>query len=341
MYFEEIHAPPCAPRKMAEESEVIMKKYLSAALALVLAVSFASCDPTQGEQSEITNENSSVSETVSTVSEVSEPDADKERIAELEAELAKKTARIEELQAEINKAREDYGKLADELNTALEEKTAVEKQLSDLKSSAANAVKSRGIYNSNYRASFQWHYSNGKTWFTLSYIGEEPVIITEDQPLSITYLALSPNIKQVVYNDYEWEAYSNVYLCDIEKKTTRKLDLSELPPQRTVTTMEWLDDRYFMFVIQFDQGTIAVGGDLYVYDTQTDKYQPIVVNSNGAFQTHGVESYEKLFVVKSSLYDDEDYFTTEKYHTLTADEIYDLIKNNKTVDLSKTKALND
>lgn len=324
-----------------------MKKYLLSVVSFALVLSLAACDSAFNEQSEASNEDSSASEIVYASLEASERDADKERIAELEAELAEKAEDLENFQNQLKALRDDYDERSEylnyilgQLNEAEEKVLSLEKQVNDLKSSAANVVKSRGIYNSNYRASFQWHYSNGKTWFTLSYIGEEPVRITEDQPLSITYLALSPNIKQVVYNDYEWEAYSNVYLCDIEKKTTRMLDLSELPPQRTVTTMEWLDDRYFMFVIQFDQGTIVVGGDVYVYDTETDKYQPLIVNSDPKFQTHGIESYEKLFVVKSSLYEETYNFTTEKYHTLTADEIYSMINSNKTIDLSLIKPVN-
>lgn len=321
-----------------------MKKYLSAAIAFVLALSLAACDSAFNEQSEASSEDSSASEIVYASLEASEREADKERIAELEAELAEKSEDLENFQNQLKALREDYDERSEylsyiigQLNEAEEKVLSLEKQLSDLKSS----VKTRGIYNSNYRVSLEWHYYEHKTWLTLNYLGEQPIRITEDQPFSITYIALSPNIKQVVYSDFEWEATTTVYLRNIESKTTRTLDLSGLPANRTAAGLQWLDDRYFMFVVQFDAGTIVVGGDVYVYDTETDKYQPLIVNSLNPFQTYGIESYEKLFVIKSYLYEETYNFTTEKYHTLTADEIYSMINSNKTIDLSLIKPINE
>ena len=140
-------------------------------------------------------------------------------------------------------------------------------------------------------------------------------------------------------NNFEWESKANVWLYDVEKRKTRELPITNIPAHTTVANMEWLDDRYFLFIVQFDSGTIVRGGDVYVYDTKTDQYKAIVINNDNKFQTSDFDVYNQDFVIiHSYLYDDQYYYTEDKYHLLTHDEIYDLIKNNKTIDLSSLKA---
>ncbi len=323
------------------ELEYIMKKYLLAVMALLIAMNVASCGDAEDESKE-----ASLPEAVSTVS----TENDKEKIAGLEAELAEKAAKIAELESKISSNDAMLSDKLDEIEGLYSQINALTDRIQELENKLKNATSfgsgtvaySSGKYYTNHQLVLTHYRRGSEEQLELKALltGESCEILTTEGR-GVSYYELSPKATKVVYDDFEYEASTTVYLYDVESKATKTLDLSALPENRTAAGLQWLDDRYFMFVVQLDHGTIVRGGDVYVYDTQTDKYQPLIVNSSSPFQTFAIDSYEKLFVIKSFLYDDTMNFTTEKYHTMTADEIYALIEGNKTVDLSLIKPLND
>lgn len=152
----------------------------------------------------------------------------------------------------------------------------------------------------------------------------------------ITYYQISPDGTKVIADDFEYEFNATICIYDVAKRETTKLTDLKLPENMTPAYLQWLDNRYFMFVVQFDHGTVVRGGDVYIYDTQTQKYQPLIKNSSRLFQTYSFDVYgDSYVVVNSLLYEKTMNFTEPKYNILTVKEIYDHIKSGKTIDLSK------
>lgn len=155
---------------------------------------------------------------------------------------------------------------------------------------------------------------------------------------TVNYLCASPDKTRVIWNDFEFEVIAVVRMYDVAKDTVSVVEMKNFPKQRTVAAMQWLDNRYFLFVMQLDSGTIVRGGDVYVYDTENGSYQQLVANSDPRMQTEGFTVYPDNGVLFSSqLYEETYNFTEVKKHYFTMEEIYDLIKSGKTVDLYTRK----
>ncbi len=136
----------------------------------------------------------------------------------------------------------------------------------------------------------------------------------------------SGNARRVILNNHTWEEPSDVYLYEAATGEKRKLDMSRLPRNELVTEMKWLDGRYFLFVSQFDHGTIAIGGDVWVYDTETDEYFRIIAREDGYMQISYITVYDGMVLFHVPYYIDDAYSDTEMhYYTLSAKEIYELI----------------
>lgn len=155
---------------------------------------------------------------------------------------------------------------------------------------------------------------------------------------AVRYLCASPDKTRVIWNDFDFEVIAVVRMYDVAKDTVSVVEMKNFPKQRTVAAMQWLDNRYFLFVMQLDSGTIVRGGDVYIYDTENGSYQQLVANSSWLMQTEGFTVYPEVGVLFSSqLYEETYNFTEVKKHYFTMEEIYDLIKSGKTVDLYTAK----
>lgn len=140
------------------------------------------------------------------------------------------------------------------------------------------------------------------------------------------YLSNSGDSRRVILNNYTWEEPSDVYLYEAATGEKRKLDMSRLPRNELVTEMKWIDERYFLFVSQFDHGTVAIGGDVWVYDTETDEYFRIIARDDGYMQISYITVYDGMVLFHVPYYIDEAYSDTEMhYFTLSRKEIYQLI----------------
>jgi len=134
------------------------------------------------------------------------------------------------------------------------------------------------------------------------------------------------NARRVILNNHTWEEPSDVYLYEAATGEKRQLDMSGLPRNELVTTMRWLDGRYFLFVSQFDHGTVAIGGDVWVYDTETDEYFRIIAREDGYMQIADMTVYDGMVLFHVPYYIDDAYSDTEMhYYTLSTKEIYELI----------------
>ena len=146
------------------------------------------------------------------------------------------------------------------------------------------------------------------------------------------YVTGSGDARRVILNNYTWEEPSDVYLYEAATGEKRQLDMSGLPRNELVTEMKWLDERYFLFVSQFDHGTIAIGGDVWVYDTETDEYFRIIAREDGYMQISYITVYDGMVLFHVPYYIDDAYSDTEMhYYTLSTKEIYELIETRNEI----------
>lgn len=146
------------------------------------------------------------------------------------------------------------------------------------------------------------------------------------------YFDLYPDSIRVILNNHAWEEPSDVYLYEAATGEKRQLDMSGLPRNELVTAMRWLDGRYFLFVSQFDHGTIAIGGDVWVYDTETDAYFRIIAREDGYMQIADMTVYDGMVLFHVPYYIDDAYSDTEMhYYTLSTKEIYELIETRNEI----------
>ncbi|HBL84286.1 MAG: hypothetical protein A2Y17_07475 [Clostridiales bacterium GWF2_38_85] len=151
----------------------------------------------------------------------------------------------------------------------------------------------------------------------------------------ISTIKISPDRSKVILNNFEFEVNAQVFLYDVDNKKTKELLMPNLPQYYTPSRMSWLDNRYFLFVVQYDAGTIVRGGDVYIYDTQTDNYRKIIGRDHYLFQICDIDVYKDDFCVFTSILYEE---TLNEYETffniLTFDEIYELINKGTTINFS-------
>lgn len=162
--------------------------------------------------------------------------------------------------------------------------------------------------------------------------------IHEDWNISV--IKPSPDRSKVIFNDFDFEVTAKVYLYDVEKKQKKELSMSELPNLRTAAFMEWLDDRYFLFVVQLNQGTVVRGGELYVYDTETDKYRKIIQGENEYMQISSFDVYGDSFILTTCEVYDEEWFASKKqYYIVRMDEIKNAIDKEQVITLKSKNAV--
>lgn len=147
----------------------------------------------------------------------------------------------------------------------------------------------------------------------------------------------SPDGSMVIYNDFEWEVSSKVYLYDAASRTSKELSMKSLPENHTASYMDWFDSRYFMLVSQFDHGTVAVGGDVFIYDTKTDECRKLIGRADDRIQIVSFERNGDSIVLKVAKYD-ESYANAEYYfYNVSVSEINGLISNGGSIDIDITE----
>ncbi len=150
--------------------------------------------------------------------------------------------------------------------------------------------------------------------------------IHRDSYLQEGFFAISPDGNRVLFNTYAWEAVADVYLYDVSAGEKHQLDLSGLHEEDTVAFMEWLDDRYFLFVSQYAQGTIVRGGDLYVYDTAADTYSLLVDRADDHLQIRSFFCEKDTLILDTPLYDESWNETVNRTYEFPLETVYDWIE---------------
>ncbi len=121
--------------------------------------------------------------------------------------------------------------------------------------------------------------------------GKELIIVRDDEKniLSQDFPSkpvISPDKKRLSFiAPREWEKIGKVYMYCIEKDDIDVIiDQDNIPPQFTPKKISWLDNEGLLVIIGYAYGTVSVGGDLYIYDVdsnsldialKTEKYREI------------------------------------------------------------------
>lgn len=341
-----------------------MKKYLSKAFAATSTALLLTCLSACGGTSEAdTSRIAALEQSLSVLkSEKSELAKERDRYSGLYQDLEKQLAALSETESELSKCKDDLTRITDlneksnvriqELEDRIEslesrkkELTSLladtQKKLSDAQKELADAKTDRVISKktsaeSKITLTLYWEGAGSK--LVASYPdGRETTAFSSGRMLYC--YNFSPDGKKVIMSDFELEGIATIRLYDTEKRETSELTLPGLPADKSPSYIDWIDGRYLLTVVQLDIGTVSMGGDLYVYDTETSSCRVVVKNSN-RFQTVSFDQYDGVLMVNSVQYDETMNFTEPKHHILKTSEIMELWESGKTVDLSTVTPLN-
>lgn len=138
---------------------------------------------------------------------------------------------------------------------------------------------------------------------------------------------ISPNQKYAIYiAPLEWEVSGNLYLYDLHKgknKVCIKPDENDNIPKYAT----WLNEHLIIVIIGHGHGTVAVGGNVYLYDIETEsKIQ--ITNYPSKIQITKVELENDLIIFKGIEYIDDTLNDFQTYEaTISREEILFEIEN--------------
>lgn len=163
-----------------------------------------------------------------------------------------------------------------------------------------------------------------------------PMIIEKDDKLKSIYLSstslpsTSPDNKSIAYiTPFEWEAIGELYIYDMEHGWSREaIKREDIGNQNSIKAAKWLDDRYILTIIGFGYGTVSVGGDLYLYDTENKKLELIIDADSleqalpeGRIEIMDFDIVEDKITMKIAKHDEEFMKYTVEVKTIGKDQI--------------------
>ena len=307
-----------------------MKRMLSlTAILLCALLAFGACTDTP-ELSDVPSE--------PTASESSEQPFELELAIEREAnaslreEVRRKERVLQNAQVENTSLSNRISVLERELSAALEESERLAAQLTALQSSTKKRMRPLG------NGAVLVYADNGQLYGGL--LADEMKVVYEDGAeveigSGLSSVEVSPDGTRLLYNqDFAWESVGTLWLYDFEAREKRQFSLDGLPTGSTPAYADWLDDRYVLYIEQYASGTITVGGELCVYDTETAKSARLTDTVKERFQICSFTVYGQDCIVFRAEQYDEGYGETESsYPVLTVAKLYDVIRSGGTVDL--------
>ena len=171
--------------------------------------------------------------------------------------------------------------------------------------------------------------------------GFERVTVHRDNYF-LSGMAISPNGKKLVFTDFEMEGgLATIYMYDIDTGEKRGFSLEEeLPRDHDAFSFCWLDDRYLLMAEKLDHGSIARGGDIYVYDTETEQCKVLIETSQYELQLQYFNVLnDELILIKGVLYEETHNFTEDVFFTVKTDRLYELIESGGSMTISPDDAI--
>ncbi|MGI6669648.1 MAG: DUF4652 domain-containing protein [Acetivibrionales bacterium] len=254
-------------------------------------------------------ENLSIGDSSETVAEtVTETETEKEKEAETEKE--KGTGTIAETKTET---KTETG--TDNTNTGSIPTPGKEKELE--KSNDEHAVISTPDAGESGQVFYE---AEPEALLKLVRKSGEEIIICDNMP---SPPSISPDGKMIAYlSPYEWEVLSDVFIYHLDKNRNENVLNGEklaanknirehFTPKKAV----WLDNRHLLVIIQYAYGTVAQGGDLFVYDTMEDNLRLLI-------KTDQDEQVTDMRVEDGTLYLDVIYFMDESMREYQEMELF-------------------
>ncbi|MFP8783152.1 DUF4652 domain-containing protein [Planococcus plakortidis] len=118
----------------------------------------------------------------------------------------------------------------------------------------------------------------------------------------------SPNGKQVIFiSPLEWETIGKIYRYDLD--THKKSILVEFNDEKLVPKdVVWLDEGNLAVILGMAFGTISIGGDIYTYNIETEKFKRVTeVEHHVQYTSLEVDASSDVLIAKGIEYTDENF----------------------------------
>lgn len=116
---------------------------------------------------------------------------------------------------------------------------------------------------------------------------------------------VSPNGKKAIYiSPLEWECLGSLYLFDLitgEQKELIEPDEKSYIPKEAI----WLNDKQLAVIIGYGYGTVAIGGNIFVYDIESKELRSITKFEGMKKQVTEIQLKGDLLTYKGIEYIDE------------------------------------
>ena len=259
-----------------------------------------------------------------------------ERVKEADTALAKNSTNIDELTAEL----EELGKQRERLES---EKGDLEAKLAELQKYEKEAAAFRTYDIANGKIYYYKHsqlvavYDDGKSKVLHEFVGG---LASVDQ---------SPDKTKLLISDFDLEGEFSLYIYNADTNEKNEICINDLEPDHSPSHVCWLDNRYFLFVEQFNYGTSTFGGTVYYYDTETDTFGQVIDVDVRTLQITAVDMldrkslYDYFDATMLDMYLDGDMFlvsaavvqrgnfVSDKYFVFSRDEIMNCISGGNTI----------
>lgn len=88
--------------------------------------------------------------------------------------------------------------------------------------------------------------------------------------------SINNNEDKLVYiSPMEWEERAKLMIYDIQDNILKEIEINEIPDQYTIKKVTWLDEKKLIMIVGFANGTVTVGGDIFIYDIDSKEYNNI------------------------------------------------------------------
>ena len=127
----------------------------------------------------------------------------------------------------------------------------------------------------------------------------------EEDPRSRSKMTLNPSGCYGVYiSPLEWEMVGNLFVKDVKTGEVKKLTHYRTGRSSTPKAVVWLNDTLLLVIEGYTWGTVTVGGSLYIVDSRTGKYCPIL-EPPGHQEVAEVSTHKNSIVLRIATHDEE------------------------------------
>ncbi len=336
-----------------------MKKSICFLLALLSAASLSGCSQDAGEQ--ISRIEALEAQVIELEASIAAKETEKEILS---ASLADAEQKQSELSAKLQNTLNEKEELSSVLteaeraqDTLLSASQSLQSEIDRLKNALSDAEDETEVLQEKLRQEMAdmlqiedvFHLSNGDK-VLLTYDHNRPdykywrlTLLLKDGTLkdihndySVTAFAASPDCTKFAFSNFEMEGSADGYWYDCNTGKTTEISREQLGINHGPADFFWLDNRYFLFLSRFDHGTISQGGDVYVYDTETDAYRLLIQGSrlveiqSFEYASHALYRRDTVFF-HAVRFDETLNYTTQKSFTVSIENLMQMVRDGQTM----------